>query len=199
MRLRIAVSAVLMLLALAIRPAESATARPHATGAHPAAALGEYAPYDSAGTCEITGTSAIPVAPAVHPTLARRTVLLRPATSWANRWWTEWAVEGSRIRQPDAATAAHMRQVVADSAGRFRFAGLPPGNYYLLSSMTWTLGGPGANDSQFMRVVVGKPVMLAAGEHASVVLDSLRSESVWAPLEISVPSVPDSVAWNWGQ
>ena len=70
-----------------------------------------------------------------------------------------------------------MHAIEADSSGHFDFKGLPEGQYYLLMSTVRLVGEALRPGSGIIRVRMGKRVAIARGEHASVVLDSLRTDS----------------------
>ena len=144
-----------------------------------AADSSEYAPYDRPGMGLIEGSASVSPKPGVRTTLASRVVMLRPATAWTKRWWEEWALEGRRTREADPAAQAHTREAVADADGRVRFTGLPAGTYDLLGSMIWADAEDERIEGRLYRVVVGRCVTLKDGEHATVALDSLRSDLVW--------------------
>lgn len=63
-----------------------------------------------------------------------------PATKYWQEWWDRSVMTGVRMAPPDSAAQLLMRRAVADGSGRFRFEGLPPGDYLLAAPMQWQGG-----------------------------------------------------------
>lgn len=174
---RAGVLACAVLLALALLLA-SCAARSGSSAPRPGAFIAsEYAPYDTAGTGEITGSGSATPEGGLRQTTALRWVVLRPVTSWSRRWWERSVLLGDPLGDAESRAAAYLREVVADSTGHFRFDRLPAGNYFLQSSVLWSNSLASRPRPQVIRVVLGKQVALAAGQHLEVVLDSLRLDA----------------------
>lgn len=169
---RAAVAASAALLALASCVANRGTSAPR-PGMFVAS---EYAPYDSAGSGEITGTGSASAGRNGSRTIALRTVVLTPVTSWSRLWWERWVLRGDPAGEGEPRAERYLREAVADSSGRFRFEHLPAGEYYLRGTILFETGDFGRNGSPVLRVVLGKQVVLGAGQRLAIVLDSLRVE-----------------------
>jgi len=185
-----------MLLALPLLSCVAASRSHSGKPSHAAREAAEFAPYDEPGTGVISGVGFASPRGGGHRTLASRTVVLRPRTSWSRWWWEHVVVEGGTPRTPDALTAAHMRTVTADSTGVFRFEGLPPGSYYVVSSIIGVLradfrtdtlfSGAGAGATGVELVRMGREVTIGPGENAFVTLDSLRRDVVYGRQALDV-------------
>ena len=125
----------------------------------------EYAPYARSGTARITGqilfrTETDEVKPG-----AGKKVILSPVTSYSTEWWVQEVVGGQRLQPADARAIPFQRDATADRQGRFRFEGLPPGEYYLAS---WA--GKSSADQR-----VGDRIRLRDGEQLDLALNDLRT------------------------
>jgi hypothetical protein len=136
----------------------------------------EYAAYDTAGTAVIEGTGAASPAEGMHVTIAGNDVALTPATSWSALWWDRWVRRGYALENGDRRATRYICATTADSAGHFRFERLPAGRYYLRSQVLLASGVAGQSGASLILVVLAKQLTLAPGEHATIALDSLRSE-----------------------
>jgi hypothetical protein len=165
----------LFVLAALVAAGSTARARPsgsrHAMDATPAL-------YDSAGGGEIGGGGSAPATNGMPVTVAARTVVLRPVTDWSRQWWQRWVVGGTPLDSPDPRALSQVRKVAADSSGRFRFDHLPPGNYYVVSSVLWPADAVGGREARTRLTIVGAQVALAAGGHAAVTLVPMRTETL---------------------
>lgn len=101
---------------------------------------------------------------------AGRTVTLDPATETTGRnwWWQAGRKWASRHVAPNSPTARQLRRTtVADADGKFSFDGLPAGNYYVRTEITWEVPYHGIQGG-----LVGKLVTVAPGERTNVILNS---------------------------
>ncbi len=165
----------LFVLASIVTAGSAARARP--SGSHQATDT-TPALYDSVGGGEIGGSGSAPATTGAPVTLAARTVLLRPVTDWSRHWWKRWVVGGTPMDGPDPRALSEMRKVDADSTGHFRFDHLPPGNYYVVSSVLWPQDSVGAREARTRLTIVAAQVALAAGGHAAVTLVPMRTETL---------------------
>jgi hypothetical protein len=125
----------------------------------------EYTPYTRPGTGRIAGQILFrTVTDEVKPGGGKK-VLLSPVTSYSTEWWQQEVVGGQRLQPPDSRAMPFQRDATADREGRFRFEGLPPGEYYLAS---WS--GTSSADQR-----VGGRILLREGEQLDLVLSDLRS------------------------
>jgi hypothetical protein len=95
----------------------------------------DYAPYAGAGTGAIAGAASMRTPEGLVKFGA--VVHLNPVTPHSSEFYVEHIVAGRRISPPDPRTEAFHRQAFTDNQGRFRFDGLPPGEYFLHSRIEW--------------------------------------------------------------
>jgi len=125
----------------------------------------EYVPYGRPGTGQITGQVLFQIESDQVKPGAGKAVILSPVTSYSTEWWLQEVVGGRRLQPADARVTPFQRVATADRQGRFRFEGLPPGDYYLAS---WSASS--AADQR-----VGERVRLEDGEQLQLVLNDLRT------------------------
>jgi hypothetical protein len=128
----------------------------------------EYVPYGRPGTGQISGQVLFQIESDQVKPGAGKAVILSPVTSYSTEWWLQEVVGGRRLQPADARVTPFQRVATADRQGRFRFEGLPPGEYYLAS---WS-----ANSAADQRV--GERVRLEDGEQLQLVLDDLRTTPI---------------------
>ena len=186
--MRIGAGWMALALVLAV-PLAAGAARRSARDNELARFAAEYAPYDTVGTGVITGFGSAAAQPGLGINLAGRTVLLRPVTTWSRQWWDDWLHDSGSSMPKDPFANAHARLVTADSTGRFRFEGLPAGDYYVTARALWNWGG---DVSIFL---FGREVRLAPGEHANVALELKRRDETFGEQAdtMSRGGLPDQV------
>lgn len=103
-------------------------------------------------------------------TAAGAAVVLMPATKYTSAL----AKAGSekRLKPLSIATEArtYMRETIADSDGRFRFDRVPPGQYYLMTEVTWKAYEPSIGMSIPQGGRLFQSVALSAGERKSIIM-----------------------------
>lgn len=138
---------------------------------HEPCASAAFAPYDVEGSGRIEGQAFLKTRGGDVKTAAGNEVLLVPAVDCAAKWWAVAALRWIDIRatQPESPVfREHLKSTVADGEGRFVFARLPPGGYYLRTVVQWQI--PGQYGPQTEGGLIGQEVTLADGETKSVVL-----------------------------
>ena len=130
----------------------------------------EYLPYSAAGSNVLTGQAFLTQKGGGVVKAAGRTVPLDPATETTGRnwWWQAGRKWATRHVAPNSPTARQLRRTtVADADGKFSFEGLPAGNYYVRTEITWEVPYHGIQGG-----LVGKLVAVAPGERTNVILNS---------------------------
>lgn len=93
-------------------------------------------------------------------------VVLSPASPYSTEWYTA-TIQGEKIEP--GPLYKYQRRTIADGSGHFEFESLPPGDYYITTSVTWevpssyglhTTGGP-----------MGAKVTATAGKTINVIVN----------------------------
>lgn len=64
-------------------------------------------------------------------------VLLNPVTSYSEEWYRATFIQNVPLSPADTRQDQYIRTTQADGNGNFRFADVPPGEYYVLSDVYW--------------------------------------------------------------
>jgi len=110
---------------------------------------------------------------------ARAPIWMFPATASTAPAYEKLTRHGQTIAALEPETRKLATKVVADENGRFEFAGLPPGEYYLVSRLT-----PGVHTGYAMQrwgVVLHNQVPVRAGESSAVSLTAQVQPGVGFP------------------
>lgn len=145
----------------------------------------EYAPYLEIGTGEIHGQAFLTTRGGDVRLAAGRQVSIDPATTYAREWFRRF---GADLRTFDAAPPAPLFQqtrriTTADADGRFRFTGLPAGEYIVRTTVTWETG---SGYGSLQGGVVAKLVDLVPGERAEPILNEVYSPDLAATLGLEI-------------
>lgn len=134
----------------------------------------EYGPYLRTGTSTISGQAFLRQKNGVVVTGAGRIVTLDPATSVGKEWWDKAAqVWVHRTLTPPSSGFAHARRsTTADAGGRFKFEGLPAGQYYVRTTVTWEPGGL----TPMQGGLVGQFVDVKKGQEKEIILSTLLNK-----------------------
>ncbi len=89
------------------------------------------------GAAEIRGQAFLKTRGGDVKKAAGNEVLLNPVTSYSNQWFDVAVVNEQPLTEPDPRLADYLRAVTADADGRFTFAGVPPGEYYVSTKIVW--------------------------------------------------------------
>jgi hypothetical protein len=128
----------------------------------------EYAGTDRVGTATVAGQAFLVFeadGSVAHG--SGSTVYLNPVTSYSTEWYEKAVVRTSAITEPDSRTARYRRQTTADAEGRFRFQGVPAGEFYVTSPISWS-----SNLWQYAHA----KIVVRDGETVDVVVTSKVSE-----------------------
>jgi hypothetical protein len=132
----------------------------------------EYAPYRARGTGDLTGQARAKNRWGDVRYASEDTVYLFPATPYTDEWWERTLVDGEYLTDPDPRSLEFMRRRVTDHQGRFEFGHLPPGDYYLVCTITWDVYG---EDHPVQVLNLGKRVRIVAGDPAHVILEPVST------------------------
>jgi hypothetical protein len=97
----------------------------------------EYARYAGSGSGRITGQAFAKTVGGDVKYAAGNTVWLYPVTSMSTEWYQTAIKGGKPMKAGDQRMMQHSRSTVADGSGNFEFSGLPAGNYYVVTQVTW--------------------------------------------------------------
>lgn len=64
-------------------------------------------------------------------------VYLVPVTSYSKQWYAESYIAGRPMENPDPRASQGQLITQADGNGNFSFSNIPPGNYFLSSTVRW--------------------------------------------------------------
>jgi len=97
----------------------------------------EYAALPTQGTGSLTGQVFMKTIGGDVKYGAGSSVYLLPATSYSSQWYTENYLGGKPLSTPDSRAEQGQLVTQADGTGYFTFNDVPPGKYYLSSTVTW--------------------------------------------------------------
>jgi len=134
----------------------------------------DYAPYKKRGTAVVSGQAFATTRGGDVKYAAGSTVILNPATWYTTEFW--WNVNMTEDEdEPDPVAVKYSKTAIADGEGRFSFAGVPAGSYYLLTQVSWLVdAGPSEEYARKIGttyVRLGELVAVKTGEHKKVVLN----------------------------
>jgi hypothetical protein len=146
----------------------------------------EYTPYDQPGTSVLAGQAFLRTRGGEVRYGAGSEVYLSPVTSYSKEWWNQVVVRNAKFSSgPDPRASKYMKVAVADGEGRFTFAGLPAGDYFVVSSVYWEVPGGYGLSSTGGRV--GRQVHVGQGQQVTLVLNELDSTTAPPPGDSSSP------------
>ncbi len=97
----------------------------------------EYAPYEGAGTSSICGQVVLPTRSGdPYMAVAGDQVLLAPVTSYTREAFKIKVLQGRPLGKGDPNAARFQKLTRADEEGRFCFANIMPGSYYVVADVT---------------------------------------------------------------
>jgi hypothetical protein len=97
----------------------------------------EYDRLPQSGTAAMEGQAFLRTQGGDVKLAAGLEVACHPVTSYSTELFDEWIVKHGNVTGGDDRAPAYTRKTIADGEGRFRFDGLPPGDYYVWSWITW--------------------------------------------------------------
>lgn len=129
----------------------------------------EYAKLPLTGTGTVTGSAFLKVAGNIKAAAGER-VILNPITSYSRQWYTVSYLGNSLLEPPDKRIDKYIRTTAADDQGRFTFKKVPPGEYYIITVVSWEIpsGSQGGQVSQGARIC--KIITVKNHEETKVIL-----------------------------
>jgi hypothetical protein len=99
--------------------------------------VSEYNSLNREGTGIVNGQAFLKTRGGDVKTAAGEEVLLNPVTSYSNQWYKVAYTGNKPITEPDPRYWNYVRKEIADADGRFTFKNVPPGDYYLTTTVYW--------------------------------------------------------------
>src|ERR1700687_1180217 len=99
----------------------------------------DYAPFAIDGTAVITGTAVATLKDGQTITALNEFVFLIPGAAYSREWFEQEILAEHRIEGIDPRSLRFTRSATTDDKGRFTFSNVPPGDYYLTCTITWTV------------------------------------------------------------
>lgn len=145
----------------------------------------EYAAFEVEGASEIQGQAFLTTRGGDVKVAAGRLVTLDPATSYAKEWFRRFGADVSTFdATPPAPAFQEARRITtADADGRFRFTGLPPGEYLVRTTVTWETGN---RFDGLQGGVVAKLVRVGSSGRVEPILNEVYSPDVAAMLGVEI-------------
>jgi hypothetical protein len=138
----------------------------------------EYTQYAYAGTGSISGQVVLRDEAGQTRPAAGSVVSLNPVTSYSTEWWNRTVVGGLNLRSADEREQKYLRTAVADEEGRFAFADLPRGEYFVVAALN---SGPApAGKASPSGAMVGQRVHLTEGGKVDLVLNDVHRTVAFA-------------------
>lgn len=134
----------------------------------------EYAPYEKPGTGSIHGQAFLKTKGGEVKYAAGNQVLLAPVTAYTREWWTRTVVGDEVLSPRDEQADRFFKETTADGEGRFRFDSLPPGEYFVVTTVEWQYYAGYLEGNRRAGGRVGKRLALSPGERLELVLTSLQ-------------------------
>ncbi len=129
----------------------------------------EYAKLPISGTGIVSGSAFLKVGGDIKAAAGER-VILNPVTSYSKQWYTVSYLGNSHLEPPDKKIDKYIRIKKADAQGRFTFKNVPPGEYYIITVVSWEapVGSQGPPVSQGVRLC--KIITVKNHEETKVIL-----------------------------
>lgn len=99
----------------------------------------EYAVLPKQGTGAVTGQVFMKTVGGDVKFGAGSDVYMLPVTSYTTQWYVESYLGGKALQEPDPRAKQGQLVTQADGTGAFTFTDVPPGKYYLSSTVNWSV------------------------------------------------------------
>jgi hypothetical protein len=129
----------------------------------------EYAKLPISGTGTVSGSAFIKLGGNIKAAVGER-VILNPVTSYSKQWYTVSYLGQNQLEPPDKRIGKYLKFKIADAQGRFTFKNVPPGEYYIITVVSWEepVGSQGTHVSQGARLC--KIITVKNHEETKVIL-----------------------------
>lgn len=97
----------------------------------------EYQALPRSGKAVVKGQAFLKTVGGDVKTAAGNKVWLNPITSYSRDWYARSYMGGARLEDPDPRINSYVQTQTADGDGRFTFRNVPPGAYYVTTSVVW--------------------------------------------------------------
>ena len=187
MKLPALVPALLVAVAACALPPPPPPVRPPTAPADPS----EYEPFREPGSLTLRGQAFLTTRGGDVKVAAGRMVTLDPATSYADAWFRGLGTVADRFAMspPDTLFSAARRTTTANAEGRFSFTGLPPGKYFVRTTVTWEV--PARYGTAMQGGVVFALVSLPdVGEQEVILNEIYTGYPLLLPARNAVPKMP---------
>lgn len=98
----------------------------------------EYEPYAKSGSGVLAGQAFVRTRGGDVKYGAGREIVLNPVTNYSSEWYERGVKNYETLKDADPACPKG-RTTIADAEGRFRFDGLPAGEYYVACWIFWDM------------------------------------------------------------
>ncbi len=95
----------------------------------------EYAPYAGKGTARVCGQAYLSLDDGKQHVASGNNVLLAPVTSYTEEAFKVKVLRGRHLAAPDPDAVKFEKHTKTDDEGRFCFADLPAGDYYIVADI----------------------------------------------------------------
>lgn len=130
----------------------------------------EYRVLQKIGTATVRGQAFLKTRGGDVKTAAGNQVFLNPVTSYSLEWHEKSYLPNRRMENPDPRLAQYMPMQVADGSGRFTFKNVPPGEYFVSTSVTWEAPTGYQSALETQGGVVSKRIKVVEKEELEVIV-----------------------------
>ncbi len=129
----------------------------------------EYAKLPTSGTGAVTGRAFLKRGGDILAAAGER-VLLNPVTTYSNQWYSLSYIGHNQLEPPDPRINKYIRSTTADPQGKFTFRNVPPGDYYIITVISWQLPAASKEAAASQGARLCKKITVKNGEEIKVTL-----------------------------